>query len=142
MGLDDPTKKMSKSSPTPKNYISLMDDEKTVLKKISSAVTDSESTIKFDESRKGLANLLTIYSLVTKKSIPEIEKEFNGKGYGDFKKTLAAHITTFLSPIQKNIEQHLKDEKKLNQLIEAGSKKAREIAQRKMIEVRKRIGVA
>ncbi|MEK7452202.1 MAG: tryptophan--tRNA ligase, partial [Patescibacteria group bacterium] len=92
MGLDDPEKKMSKSSPSDKNFISLMDDEKTVLKKIKGAVTDSLGTIVFDESRKGLTNLMTIYALVTKKSMKEIEKEFAGKGYGDFKIALAGHL--------------------------------------------------
>lgn len=141
MGLDDPTKKMSKSSPSPKNYISLLDDEKTVLKKISSAVTDSQSSIQFDSSRNGLANLMTIYSLVTKKTVAEIEKEFIGKGYGDFKKTLATHITSFLTPIQKNIHLYLKDESKLKDILETGSKKAQEIAKKKIVEVRKKIGI-
>ena len=141
MGLDDPTKKMSKSSPSPKNYISLLDDEKIVLKKISSAITDSQSSIVYDESRKGLANLLMIYSIVTKKSMREIENEFTNKGYGDFKKSLASQITVFLTPIQTGIQSYLKDEQKLKKILEDGSKKAREIAKKKMIEVRKKIGI-
>lgn len=142
MGLDDPTKKMSKSAPSEKNYISLLDDEATVLKKIKSAMTDSEGIIVYREHHVGMANLMTIYSLLTNQSMPEIETAFAGKGYGDFKKTLAAHITTFLNPIQTNIQSYLKDEKKLKQILEDGSKKAKEIAQKKIIEVRKKIGVA
>lgn len=142
MGLDDPTKKMSKSSSSDKNFISLMDDEKTVLKKIKSAVTDSEGTVIFNESRKAIANLMTIYSLVTKKSMKEIEKEFAGYGYGDFKIALAGHISNFLSPIQAKIHSLLDDESKLRNTLGDGAKKARVIAQKKMSEVRKKIGIA
>ncbi len=142
MGLDDPEKKMSKSAPSEKNYISLMDDEATVLRKIKSAVTDSEGTIRFDESRKAVANLMTIYSLVTEKSMEEIETEFAGKGYGDFKIALAGHITAFLKPMQDKINSLLKNEDELRNIIKQGAGKARSIAQKKMIEVRKKIGVS
>ena len=142
MGLDDPEKKMSKSAASDKNFISLMDDESIVLKKIKSAVTDSVGTIVYDESRHGVANLMTIYSLVTGSTINEIEKEFNGKGYGDFKVALAAHITKFLSPMQEKIRELLEDESALHVILEEGAKKARVIAQKKMIEVRKKIGVS
>lgn len=142
MGLDDPEKKMSKSAPSEKNYISLMDDEATVLRKIKSAVTDSEGTIRFDESRKAVANLMTIYSLVTEKSMEEIETEFAGKGYGDFKIALAGHITAFLKPMQDKINSLLKNEDELRNIIKQGADKARAIAQKKMIEVRKKIGVS
>jgi len=141
LGLDDPDHKMSKSAPSEKNFISLMDDEKTVAKKIASAVTDSESTIVYDESRKGLANLLTIYALVTNEDIKTIEKKFNGKGYGDFKKDLAARITEFLTPLQEKINDYLKDEDKLKKVLADGAKKAEKMASKKMVEVRKKIGV-
>ncbi len=142
MGLDDPEKKMSKSAPSDKNYISLMDDEATVLKKIKSAVTDSEGTILFDESRKAVANLMTIYSLVTKKTIKEIEKEFASKGYGDFKIALAGHISKFLVPIQTKIQTLLEDESALRNILEQGAHNARIIAQKKMMDVRNKIGMA
>ncbi len=141
MGLDNPDNKMSKSAESAKSYISLMDDEKTVLKKIKSAVTDSEATIVFDKKRKGLANLMTVYSLVTNKSIKEIEKAYKGKGYGDFKTDLAGHISEYLTPLQTKITKLLKDEKALIKILEAGSKKAEKIAEQKMKEVRKKIGV-
>lgn len=142
MGLDDPEKKMSKSAPSDKNYISLMDDQATVLKKIKSAVTDSEGTIVYREHRKGIANMMTLYSLMTGANMLEIEKIFEGKGYGDFKIALAATVTEFLTPLQTKINELLEDENYLHRTLEIGAQKARAIAAKKMIEVRKKIGVA
>lgn len=142
MGLDDPEKKMSKSAPSDKNYISLMDDTATVLKKIKSAVTDSEGTIVYREHRKGIANLMTLYSLLTGLNMIEIEKLFEGKGYGDFKVALAAEVSGFLTPLQEKINALLADENHLHQVLEIGAQKARAIAAKKMIEVRKKIGVS
>lgn len=141
MGLDDPTKKMSKSAPSQKNYISLMDDEATVLKKIKSAVTDSEGTIKFDKNRPGIYNLITIMSLVTDKTPEQIEADYEGKGYGDFKVDLAAAISTKLKPLQDRANELLQDEAQLISILEAGANKARAIASEKMTHVRKAIGV-
>jgi len=141
MALDNPEVKMSKSAQSEKNYLSLMDDEKTVEKKIKSAVTDSEGTIVYDKERKGLANLITLYGLVTNLSHADIEKRFAGKGYGDFKKDLAREITAFLEPLQARIQEHLKDEKALKQILAHGAKKASAIAEEKMTHVRMAIGI-
>ena len=141
MGLDNPENKMSKSATSTKNYISLMDDEKTVLKKIKSAVTDSEDTIVYDTKRLGVANLISIYSLVTGKSHDEIEKMYEGKGYGDFKTDLAAHISTFLSPLQEKINAYLAKPNELVAILDKGAEKARKIAEVKMKDVRQKIGV-
>lgn len=141
MGLDDPEKKMSKSAPSDKNFISLMDDAATVLKKIKSAVTDSEGTIVYREHRKGIANMMTLYSLMTGLTMIEIEKLFEGKGYGDFKVALATEVTAFLTPLQEKIHALLADENHLHRVLEIGAQKARAIAAKKMIEVRKKIGV-
>jgi tryptophanyl-tRNA synthetase len=141
MGLDNPDNKMSKSAPSQKNFISLMDDEATVLKKMKSALTDSESTIVFNKDRKGLANLMTIYSLVTGKSTDEIEKMYKDKGYGDFKTDLAEHVSSYLKPLQEKITELLKDEKALIKTLEDGAKKAEKLAEKKMKDVRKKIGV-
>lgn len=141
MGLDDPSKKMSKSASSKKNFISLMDDEKTVLKKIKSAVTDSGTTIEFDKSRPGLANLITIYSLTTGKTTDEIVSMYDGKGYGDFKAGLAAELTAFLAPLQEKINAHLDDPKGLIAILDKGAEKAKAIASEKMRIVRDRIGV-
>ncbi|MFH1089863.1 MAG: tryptophan--tRNA ligase [Candidatus Uhrbacteria bacterium] len=142
MGLDDPMKKMSKSAGSAKNYISLLDDEETLRKKIMSASTDSEGKVAFDESRPGITNLVTIFSIVTKKSFEQIELDYVGKGYGDFKKDLAEALTLFLMPLQAKIKTYLEHEDELIKILNTGSTRAREEAERKMEIVRKRIGVS
>lgn len=141
MGLDDPNKKMSKSAPSPKNYISLLDDEETIRKKIMSAVTDNEGVVAFDEARPGVSNLMTIYSIITRRTPEQIELDYLGKGYSDFKKDLAEVIVLFLMPLQAKLKTYLKNEKALIKILEAGSKQAGKEAERKMELVRQRIGV-
>lgn len=141
MGLDDPLKKMAKSASSPKNYISLMDDEETIRKKIKSATTDSGSDIRYSEDRRGLANLLLMYSLLAKKPIPAIENDYIGKGYGDFKTDLAELLILWLKPLQAEINGYAKNEDELIKILNKGSEKAREYAERKMKQVRERIGV-
>ncbi|MCR4314273.1 MAG: tryptophan--tRNA ligase, partial [Candidatus Uhrbacteria bacterium] len=154
MGLDDPTKKMSKSAASEKSYISLMDDEASVLKKIKSAVTDSESTITYNKTRAlrepegsseprtaGLANLLTIYSLVANRPIDQIVADYEGKGYGDFKIGLAQAISAYLAPLQAKIRGYLDDEKMLLTILDDGARRAKTLAEKKMQEVRQKIGV-
>jgi tryptophanyl-tRNA synthetase len=140
MGLDNPTKKMSKSAASPKNYISLLDDEKTISKKIMSAITDTEGIVAFDERRPGISNLVTIFSVITKKDVKQIELDYLGKGYGDFKKDLAEVLILFLMPLQAKIKTYLEHEDELVKILDFGSKKAREEAERKMKVVRERIG--
>lgn len=141
MALDDPQKKMSKSATSEKNYISLMDDEKTVLKKIKAAVTDSEGTIRVSPSRPGIGNLIMILSLVTGKTSKEIESAYAGKGYGDFKADLARELTAFLSPLQTKINASLKNPSQLLAILDNGAARAKAIAEKKMIDVRQKIGV-
>lgn len=141
MALDDPEKKMSKSATSEKNFISLMDDEKIVLKKIKAAVTDSEGTIRVSPSRPGITNLITILSLVTKKTPKEIEERYEGKGYGDFKVDLARELTTFLTPLQTKINTSLKNPSQLLAILDNGAARAKAIAEKKMIYVRQKIGV-
>jgi tryptophanyl-tRNA synthetase len=141
MGLDNPEKKMSKSAESCKNYISLLDDEKTIQQKIMGAVTDSGKEIRYDQTHLGLANLLTIYSLVTQTSFEQIQKDFEGKGYGDFKKKLAEALILFLHPLQEKIRGFLADEEELKRILKQGGQQAKELAQQKMQIVRKKIGV-
>ena len=102
MGLDDPAKKMSKSATSAANYIALLDDPKVAAKKIMRAVTDSDKEIKYDEKNKpAISNLLTIYALFCGEKIKDIEKNYTGKGYGDFKKSLAQIVAEFLVDFQK-----------------------------------------
>jgi tryptophanyl-tRNA synthetase len=142
MGLDDPMKKMSKSAASAKNYISLLDDDKIIEKKIKSAVTDSGDKIRFDASRPGIANLMTILSLITKKSLPQIEIDYaTTKGYGDFKEDVAEALALFLKPLRVAIETHLKEQEKILTILDEGAKKANTLAEQKMEVVRERIGV-
>jgi tryptophanyl-tRNA synthetase len=139
MGLDDPSKKMSKSSPNAGSYIALLDSPEAAAKKIMRAVTDSGSEIKSGADKPALTNLLTIYSLLSGKEIKEIEKEYTGRGYADFKKGLAEVVSDFLSSFQKKFNT-VKDSDVRDVLAEGG-KKAKAIADKKMDEVKKKIGL-
>lgn len=142
MALDELGKKMSKSALSPKNYISLMDDEATVAKKIRSAITDSGSEVKSGSSRPALSNLLNIYALVTEAKVGEIEKAYEGKGYGDFKVGLSNAVWAWLAPLQERIRANLADEPRLKKILEDGAAKARITAERKMREVRAKVGLS
>lgn len=141
MALDDPQAKMSKSATSEKSYLSLMDDAKTVEKKIKAAVTDSEGTIVRRPNRPGISNLMTLYALASGKSPEEIEKAYEGKGYAPFKQDLAEHLNALLFPLQEKIKDYLKDESALHDILEDGANRAREIAEAKMKRVREAIGV-
>lgn len=128
MSLQDPLKKMSKSDPNQKAYIALLDDPKQIEKKIKSAVTDSEGIVKYDkENKPGVSNLLTIYSIFSGKSIPEIEEAYEGKGYGDFKGDLAQVVVGALEPIQKRYYE-LIDSQELDDILDRGAEKANLVA--------------
>ena len=142
MGLDDPTGKMSKSAKSPNNFIALTDDDDTIVKKIKKAVTDSGSEIVYHpEDKPALANLMTIYHHATGLTMKEIEKAYEGKGYGDFKKGLAEAVITMIKPIRANIEHYLKDKGELYRTLDAGRNAAKEIATAKMDFVRKQVGL-
>lgn len=139
MGLDDPTKKMSKSASSPNNYISLTDDADTVRAKIKRAVTDSGSDIVAGQDKPALTNLLTIYSLLADTPIPALEKKYKGKGYGDFKKDLAEVIVAFLTPLQERLKKT--DMKKVKTTLQKGARDAQKIAGKTMKKVRERVGL-
>lgn len=141
MGLDDPEKKMSKSAISAYNYISLLDSDEDIIKKIKKAATDSEKNIVFDRNRKGLYNLLTIYKILSKKSEEKIEKEFYGKGYGDFKKDLAELIIETISPIREKTFEYLKNKKELDKILEDGRNYAQNIASKKIKEIKNKVGL-
>ncbi|WP_078595299.1 tryptophan--tRNA ligase [Evansella clarkii] len=133
MSLTDPEKKMSKSNPNPKSFISMLDDEKQIVKKIKSAVTDSENEVRYDkENKPGVSNLLTIYSLCSGLTIEELEKKYAGKGYGDFKADTAEAVVSVLAPIQKRYFELLESEE-LDKALDYGAEKAGRTA-RKMLE--------
>lgn len=139
MGLDDPSKKMSKSAASTANYISLLDDPKVAEKKIMRAVTDSGSEVKGGVDKPAIQNLLSIYSLLSGKGIKEIEKEYVGRGYGDFKKGLAAVVVEFLTEFQKKFNEITDVE--ATRILEAGARRAEEMAAKKMMIVRNKIGL-
>ena len=99
MSLQDPAKKMSKSDPNPKGCVYILDPPETIIKKFKSAVTDSEAQVAYREGKDGINNLMTIYSCVTGKSYEQIESEFAGKGYGDFKMAVGQAVADHLDPI-------------------------------------------
>lgn len=138
MGLDDPTKKMSKSAVSEYNYIALTDDADTIRKKIKKAVTDSGSEIKYSDDKPALKNLINIYAGFSDKSPKEIEKMYAGKGYGDFKNDLADVIVAGLTPIQEKMKKM--SDKEVLQILEEGAEKVRPIAEKKISEVKKKIG--
>ena len=138
MGLDDPSKKMSKSASSEYNYIALTDDEETVRRKIKKAVTDSGNEIVYQDSKPALKNLLHIYSLLSEKPVKEIEKEYAGKNYAEFKDGLADAVVSFMKPLQEKIKSL--DDKKVLSILEEGAQKVRPIAKKKLDEVKKKIG--
>src|SRR5690606_19726482 len=124
--LQDPEKKMSKSDENPNGCIFLLDDPDAVTKKIKRAVTDSGTTIECDESRPAIQSVLTIYQLLTGKTVEECVAHFEGKGYGQFKGELAEVTVEFLRPFQERVKQF--DDATLNEILSAGAEKARAIA--------------
>ncbi len=141
MSLQDPTKKMSKSDPNQKGFISMLDEPKQIEKKIKSAVTDSEGIVRFDiENKPGVSNLLSIYSIVSGKSIAELETLYEGKGYGAFKGDLADVIINALSPIQQKYNE-LMESNELDEILDKGAEKARLVANKMVSKMEKAMGL-
>ncbi len=140
MGLDDPLKKMSKSATSPNNYIALTDEPGKAAKKIMKAVTDTDGIVKYDKEKKpGISNLLNIYSLLSGKSITELEKNYSGKGYGDFKKDLAEVVKNFLIDFQ-NKYNRINDKEALK-ILEEGARELKPKAEATHSKVKKIIGL-
>ena len=141
MSLQDPSKKMSKSDPNQKGFISMLDEPKQIEKKIKSAVTDSEGIVRFDiENKPGVSNLLSIYSIVSGKTIAELETLYEGKGYGAFKGDLAEVIINALSPIQQKYNE-LMESNELDEILDRGSEKARLVADKMVSKMEKAMGL-
>ena len=138
--LQDPTHKMSKSDDNPKSYISMLDEPNVIMKKIKSAVTDSEACVKYAEGKDGINNLMTIYSCCTGKSFEEIEKEFEGKGYGDFKTAVGQAVIDELAPVQARYKELINDKKYLEECMKKGADFATRISQRTLDKVMKKVG--
>lgn len=138
MDLQDPTKKMSKSEPN--GSISLLEDENAILKKIKKAVTDSLGYVKYEEGRHGINNLLSIYCAVTGKTVEEAEKDFEGKGYGDFKKAVAEVVIEELRPVQAEYKKLIESPDYLMGIIKKGADYANGIAQKTLKDVYEKVG--
>jgi tryptophanyl-tRNA synthetase len=142
MSLQEPTSKMSKSDENEKNYVSIIDTPKKIQKKIKSAVTDSDSVIEFDPDQKaGLANLLTIYSAFSDKSIEEIVKDYEGKLYGHLKVDLAELVVESLRPVREKYDDLMKNRDYLHQLMGEGAVRAGERAQKTLKLVYEKSGL-
>lgn len=142
MSLQNPLKKMSKSDENQRGFISMLDTEKQIIKKIKSAQTDSDNSIRFDPDNKpGISNLLTIFSLFANESIDNIEQKYEGKGYGEFKEDLAEIVVSCLKPIQERYYNLIESEK-LDQILDEGANKANERANQMLIKVEKAMGLS
>ncbi len=142
MSLQDPSKKMSKSDPNPAAFISMDDSRDTIIKKFRRAVTDSDTTVRYDEEHKpGVSNLLTIYSVITGKSIGEAEAEFCGKMYGEFKTAVGEAVADVVDPIREEKNRILKDKAYLDNVFKNGAESAGRMAKRTLSKVYKRVGL-
>ena len=140
MSLDDASKKMSKSNPNPGSYIALLDEPSVIRKKISRATTDSEREVRYDpESKPEISNLMSIYSHCAGLSIAEIERLYDGKGYGDFKKDLAEHVVNTLEPIQQRYRE-IRNSGELESFLKQGAEKAAAIANQTLRDVKRKMG--
>jgi tryptophanyl-tRNA synthetase len=143
MSLQEPEKKMSKSDPNPKGYISMMDDLNVIAKKIRSAVTDSEGVIEYrenDPSKAGINNLLSIMSAVTGRSIEDVAAEYSSKGYGDFKNDVAEAVVECIRPIRTEYDKIISDKQYLIDICSKGAEMSQRIANRTLNKVYKKVG--
>lgn len=142
MSLQDPTKKMSKSDENEKNFVAIIDDAKKIEKKIKSAATDSGSEIKFDmENKPGVSNLLTIYSVLSGKTVESLEKDYEGKMYGHLKVDLAEVVIQKLKPAREKYEELMKNRDYLDQLLLSGSEAAAARAEATVKKVYETVGL-
>lgn len=141
MSLQSPTSKMSKSDKDPNGCVYLKDDNDTVMRKFKRAVTDSDTCVRFDREHKpGISNLMEIYSACTGKSYDEIQREFDGKGYGEFKPAVGEAVLSVTAPIRDEAQRILKDKHYLESVYTAGAEKAGYIANKTLRKVYKKVG--
>ncbi|MDE6035527.1 MAG: tryptophan--tRNA ligase [Ruminococcus sp.] len=140
MSLQDPTKKMSKSDENPNSVILILDDKDTIIRKFKRAVTDSETEICYRDGKDGINNLMTIYSSVTGKNFAEIESEFAGKGYGDFKLAVGEAVADHLEPVRNEFARLSADKAYLKKCYTEGAEKALRYSQRIVSKVYRKVG--
>lgn len=141
MSLQEPLSKMSKSDENENAAVAILDDRDTIMRKFRRAVTDSETEVRYDEKNKpGISNLITIYSLFSGKTIEDTEKEFVGKGYGDFKSAVGETVADGLAPIQRECARLLSDKKYLEECMTNGRDKAAYLARKTLSKVYRKMG--
>ena len=140
MSLQDPTKKMSKSDENLNSWVAILDDRDTVIRKFKRAVTDSEACVKLAEDKPGVSNLINIYSAVTGKSVADIEREFDGKGYGDFKLAVGETVADELAPIKARYDEIIKDKEELTRIFREGDLRAERVARKTYFKAMKKVG--
>lgn len=140
MSLQDPTKKMSKSDENQNSCIYILDDKDTIIKKFKKAVTDSEAKVRYAEGKDGINNLMAIYSVVTGKSYDDIEKEFDGKGYGDFKIAVGEAVADHLEPVRTRFAELMADKAYLKECYTRGAEQAVRISQKTMSKAYRKVG--
>ena len=141
MSLAYPTKKMSKTDENKNATNLLLDDRDTIIRKFKRAVTDSGSEVRFSEDKPGVSNLMSIYGCVTGKTMEEIEREFDGKGYGDFKLAVGEAVADELEPLQKRYDELMKDKSYIDQCIKTNDERAAYVAGKTLRKVHKKIGL-
>lgn len=138
--LQDPTKKMSKSDDNVNAWVAILDTKDDIIRKFKRAVTDSDSRVIMSEDKPGVSNLISIYSAVTGKTTEEVEREFDGKGYGDFKLAVGEAVADELAPIKQKHDEIIKDKKELERLYRNGAEKAEYVARKTYLKAMKKVG--
>ncbi|MBQ9298139.1 MAG: tryptophan--tRNA ligase [Clostridia bacterium] len=142
MGLQNPEAKMSKSSTNPNDVIFLEDEPEVIMKKFKKAVTDSEGIVKYNpETKPGISNLMEIYSVITGKTKEEIEKEFEGQGYGFFKEAVGKAVVEKLKPVQEKYKELQENPEYLENIYRKGAEQARIIATKTIEDVKRKVGL-
>ena len=140
MSLQDPARKMSKSDENPNGSIYLMDDTDTIIRKFKRAVTDSEACVRYRDEQPGIKNLIDIYCACTGKTPADTEKEFDGKGYGDFKLAVGEAVVSVLGPLQERFEELSRNKDYLDNAIKANAEKAQYMSNKTLRKVQKKVG--
>ena len=141
MSLADPSRKMSKSDENPNGFVTMDDDRDTIVRKFKRAVTDSDTEVRYDpETKPGVSNLLTVYCAFTGKSVAEAEKEFAGKGYGDFKLAVGETVADALAPVQGEKARLLADKGYLANVLKEGAERAFRLARKTLSKVYRKVG--
>lgn len=141
MSLQDPTKKMSKSDSNANATVLILDDENVIINKFKRAVTDSEKDIVYREGKDGINNLMTIYAVLKDVSLKDVEKEFEGKGYGDFKIAVGETVANALKPVREEYARIIADKSYLESVMKEGAQKAEYISQKTLRKIRKKVGL-